>query len=65
MDATELAAGALRDVFVFAAAGAQREKVNKAPRNWDMFFRLAHEHRVVPLVGCALLNSPELECPEN
>lgn len=64
MAMTDLDGRALRDVFTFAAAGAQRKKVNKAPNDWDAFFRLAHEHRVVPLIGCALLNSPELECPE-
>lgn len=65
MDATELAAGAMRDVFTFATAGAQRKKVNKAPKDWEAFFHHAIEQRVVPLVGCALLNSPELECPEH
>lgn len=64
MAMTDLAGRAFREVFTFASAGAQRKKVNKAPDDWEAFFRLAHEHRVVPLVGCALLNSPELECPE-
>ena len=64
MAMTDFAGRALCDVFTFASAGAQRKKVNKAPDDWEAFFRLAHEHRVVPLVGCALLNSQELECPE-
>jgi len=64
VDATERMCSAMRDVITFAAAGARNEKVNKVPDDWDAFFRLAHEHRVVPLIGCALLNSPELNCPE-
>lgn len=64
VNATEQRCRAMRDVIAFAAAGAHQIKVNKVPVDWETFFRLAHEHHVVPLVGCALLNSPELNCPE-
>lgn len=64
VNAAEQRCRAMRDVIAFAAAGAHHIKVNKVPDDWETFFRLAHEHHVVPLVGCALLNSPELNCPE-
>ena len=65
MTAQEQAYAALCDLIQLAAAGACGKKVVTAPLEWESVFRLAHEHQVVPLIGCALLGSPELQCPES
>ena len=64
MTALESAYAALCDLLQLAAAGACGRKITAVPKEWKLIFRLAHEHQVVPLLGCALLDSFELQCPE-
>ena len=52
------------DLIHFAAAGACGRKATTVPADWEVVFRLAHEHQVVPLIGCAMLQSPQIQCPE-
>lgn len=62
---TQQAYAALCELIHFAAAGACGRKGTTVPADWEAVFRLAHEHQVVPLIGCALLSSPDLPCPES
>ena len=64
MVSTEQSHAVLCDLIQLAAAGACGRKMNIASTDWETVFRLAHEHQVVPLIGCALLNSDETQCPQ-
>lgn len=55
----------IADLIAVAAAGAQGKELNLVINDWDRMFRLAHEHNVVPLLGCALLHSPNQSCPDD
>lgn len=55
---------AMKSVLRFSAAGARGEPVSCPPCNWHEFTQCAIEHNVLPLVACALLNSPDIRCPE-
>ena len=62
--ATGQASEALRKVISLASAGALGKEARIEHADWDAVFGLAQEHFVLPLVGCALLHSPGLDCPE-
>lgn len=46
------------------AVGAKGGKINELEVDWKEVLPLAAEQHVQSLVACALLHSPELECPE-
>ncbi len=54
----------MQTLIRLVAAGARGETVNDLQVDWPSVLPLAAEQRVLPLVACALLHSPELECPD-
>lgn len=53
----------MQTLIRLVAAGAQGETVNDLQVDWPSVLPLAAEQHVLPLVACALLHSPQLECP--
>lgn len=45
-------------------AGAQKKCIDDLQVDWQEVLPLAVDQNVLPLVACALLHSPGLECPE-
>lgn len=54
----------MQTLIRLAAAGARGETVNDLCVDWKEVFPFVAEQHVQSLVACALLHSPELECPE-
>ena len=55
---------AMRTLIRLVSAGARKEDVSGLSVDWNTVLPLAVEQQVVPLVACALLYSPGLECPD-
>ena len=55
---------AMQTLIRFVSAGARKEDVSGLVVDWSALLSLAAEQHVIPLVACALLYSPELECPD-
>ena len=53
----------MQTLIRLVAAGARGETVNDLRVAWKEVLPLAAEQHVQSLVACALLHSPELECP--
>lgn len=47
-----------------AAAGARGEFVQVQAVNWMEILQLGAEHNVIPLIACAVKDSPAIECPD-
>lgn len=54
---------AMQMLIRLVAAGARGETLGNIRVDWQNVIPLAAEQRVLPLIACALLNSPELYCP--
>lgn len=55
---------AMQTLIRLVSAGARKEDVSGLSVDWNTVLPLAVEQQVVPLVACALLYSPGLECPD-
>ena len=55
----------IKTLFRLAASGARKVELKDISVDWSTVAPLAEELRVSSLVSCALLHSPELDCPEN
>lgn len=53
------------DLLALASAGARGEQKYITINDWGEILCLAHEHNVLSLLACALMQSPNLSCPEN
>lgn len=47
-----------------AAAGARGKSVQVHVPNWMEILQLGAEHNVIPLIACAVKDSPTIECPD-
>jgi len=47
-----------------AAAGARGESIQVHVTNWMEILQLGAEHNVIPLIACAVKDSPAIECPD-
>ena len=54
----------MQTLIRLVSAGARKEDISGLSVDWNTVLPLAAEQHVVPLVACALLDSPGLECPE-
>jgi len=54
----------MQTLIRLVSAGARKENVSNLSVDWKAVLPLAAEQQVVPLVACALLYSPGLECPD-
>lgn len=52
------------ELVSLASAGAQSVGREVAVSNWERLIHLAVQQNVTALIGCALMNSPELNCPD-
>ena len=48
----------------FAAAGARGASIQIENPNWKEILQVANEQHILPLLACAVINSPELVCPD-
>ena len=55
---------AMQTLIRLVSAGARKEDISGLSVDWNTVLPLAAEQHVVPLVACALLYSPGLECPD-
>lgn len=55
---------AMQTLIRLVSAGARKNNINGFDVDWPSVLPLAVEQNVISLVACALLYSPELECPE-
>ena len=55
---------AMQTLIRLVSAGARKEDVSNLLIDWNTVLSLAAEQHVIPLVACALLYSPGLECPD-
>ena len=55
---------AMQTLIRLVSAGARKEDISSLSVDWSAVFPLAAEQQVIPLVACALLYSPGLECPD-
>lgn len=62
MNQTDLKA--MQTLIRLVSAGARKEDISGLSVDWNTVLPLAAEQHVVPLVACALLYSPGLECPD-
>ena len=62
MNQTDLKA--MQTLIRLVSAGARKEDVSGLSVDWNTVLPLAAEQQVIPLVACALLYSPGLECPD-
>lgn len=62
MNQTDLKA--MQTLIRLISAGARKEDVSSLSVDWNTVLPLAVDQQVIPLVACALLYSPGLECPE-
>ena len=62
MNQTDLKA--MQTLIRLVSAGARQEDISGLSVDWYTVLPLAAEQHVVPLVACALLYSPGLECPD-
>lgn len=53
----------MQTLIRLVVAGSRGEEINDLQVDWSLVFPLAAEQHVQPLVACALLHSPEMECP--
>lgn len=63
-DMNPIALREMQTLIRLVSAGARKEDVSSLSVDWNTVLPLAAEQHVIPLVACALLYSPELECPE-
>ena len=54
----------MQTLIRLVSAGARKEDVSNLLIDWNTVLSLAAEQHVIPLVACALLYSPGLECPD-
>ena len=62
MNQTDL--NAMQTLVRLVSAGARKEDVSGLSVDWNIILPLAAEQHVIPLVACALLSSPDMDCPE-
>ena len=62
MNQTDLKA--MQTLIRLVSAGARKEDISGLSVDWNTVLPLAAEQHVVPLVACALLYAPGLECPD-
>ena len=62
-DMNQTALKAMQTLIRLVSAGARNEDISSLSVDWNTVLPLAAEQHVVPLVACALLYSPGLECP--
>lgn len=55
---------AIRKLIRLVSVGARGESVDELVWDWQEVIRIATEQNVETLVACALVNSPQLVCPE-
>ena len=55
---------AMQTLIRLVSAGARKEDVCGLSVDWNTVLPLATDQHVVPLIACALLYSPGLECPD-
>lgn len=55
---------ALQTLIRLVSAGARKEDISGISVDWNSVLPLAVEQHVIPLVACALLNSPTIDCPK-
>lgn len=55
---------AMQTLIRLVSAGARKEDMSGLSVDWNTVLPLAAEQHVIPLVACALLYSPGLECPD-
>lgn len=54
----------MQTLIRLVSAGACKEDVSGLSVDWNKVLPLAVEQHIIPLVACAVLYSPKLECPE-
>ena len=62
MNQTDLEA--MQILIRLVSAGARKEDISGLSVDWNTVIPLSVEQQVIPLVACALLYSPGLECPD-
>ena len=55
---------AMQTLIRLVSAGARKKDVSSLSVDWNAVLPLATEQHVIPLIACALLYSPGLECPD-
>lgn len=55
---------AMQTLIRLVSAGARKEDVSSLSVDWNTVLPLAVEQHVIPLLACALLSSPDMDCPE-
>lgn len=54
----------MRMLIRLVSAGARKQDISSVSVDWNTALPLAAEQQVIPLIACALLYSPGLECPD-
>lgn len=54
----------MQTLIRLVSAGARKEDISGLSVDWNAVLPLAAEQHIIPLVACALLYSPKLECPD-
>lgn len=54
----------MQTLILLVSAGARKQDISSISVDWNTVLPLAAEQQVIPLIACALLYSPELECPD-
>jgi hypothetical protein len=55
---------AMQALIRLVSAGARKEDISGISVDWNAVFPVMAEQQVIPLVACAVLHSPGLECPD-
>ena len=50
-------------LIMLASAGAKGEAIQISDLNWTEIISLANTHNILPLIACAVKESPDLDCP--